>query len=41
MKVLGIGDNVVDKYVHLRMMYPGGNLILVCLPKKREWMQPL
>ncbi|MGP0577190.1 PfkB family carbohydrate kinase [Paenibacillus peoriae] len=27
MKVLGIGDNVVDKYVHLRMMYPGGNAL--------------
>jgi fructoselysine 6-kinase len=27
MKVLGIGDNVVDKYVHLRTMYPGGNAL--------------
>lgn len=27
MKVLGIGDNVVDKYVHLKMMYPGGNAL--------------
>ncbi|MDP1512648.1 fructoselysine 6-kinase [Paenibacillus sp. CMAA1739] len=27
MKVLGIGDNVVDKYVHLRLMYPGGNAL--------------
>ncbi|WP_438495230.1 PfkB family carbohydrate kinase [Paenibacillus sp. IHBB 3054] len=27
MRVLGIGDNVVDKYVHLRMMYPGGNAL--------------
>lgn len=27
MKVLGIGDNVVDKYVHLKTMYPGGNAL--------------
>ncbi|MNH97173.1 Fructosamine kinase FrlD [compost metagenome] len=27
MKVLGIGDNVVDKYVHLKIMYPGGNAV--------------
>ncbi|WP_334073412.1 fructoselysine 6-kinase [Paenibacillus sp. A14] len=27
MKVLGIGDNVVDKYVHLGVMYPGGNAL--------------
>ena len=27
MKVLGIGDNVVDKYVHIQTMYPGGNAV--------------
>jgi fructoselysine 6-kinase len=27
MKVLGLGDNVVDKYVHLHTMYPGGNAL--------------
>ncbi|WJV64620.1 fructoselysine 6-kinase [Pectobacteriaceae bacterium CE70] len=26
-KVIGIGDNVVDKYLHSRMMYPGGNAL--------------
>ena len=26
-KVLGFGDNVVDKYEHLKMMYPGGNAV--------------
>lgn len=26
-KVIGIGDNVVDKYVHTKMMYPGGNAL--------------
>ena len=26
-KVLGFGDNVVDKYEHLKMMYPGGNAL--------------
>jgi len=25
MKVIGVGDNVVDKYNHTRIMYPGGN----------------
>ncbi|MCJ6239238.1 hypothetical protein, partial [Klebsiella pneumoniae] len=24
MNVIGIGDNVVDKYVHTQTMYPGG-----------------
>jgi len=27
MRVLGLGDNVVDKYVNLKMMYPGGNAL--------------
>lgn len=27
MKVIGIGDNVVDKYAHTRTMYPGGNAL--------------
>lgn len=27
MKVIGIGDNVVDKYMHTRTMYPGGNAL--------------
>ncbi len=26
-KVLGIGDNVVDKYTYKRIMYPGGNAL--------------
>jgi sugar/nucleoside kinase (ribokinase family) len=26
-KVIGIGDNVVDKYVHTKTMYPGGNAL--------------
>lgn len=26
-KVLGFGDNVVDKYEHIKMMYPGGNAV--------------
>ena len=24
MKVIGIGDNVCDKYIHLKTMFPGG-----------------
>ncbi|RLM16624.1 ribokinase [Gibbsiella quercinecans] len=27
MKVIGIGDNVVDQYAHLRIRYPGGNAL--------------
>lgn len=27
MKVLGIGDNVCDKYVHLKTMFPGGQAL--------------
>lgn len=26
-KVIGIGDNVVDKYLHTGIMYPGGNAL--------------
>ena len=27
MKVIGIGDNVVDNYIHIRKMFPGGNAL--------------
>jgi len=27
LKIIGIGDNVVDKYVHQKVMYPGGNAL--------------
>lgn len=27
MRVIGVGDNVVDKYEHIRTMYPGGNAL--------------
>ena len=27
MRVIGLGDNVVDKYIHIRTMYPGGNAL--------------
>ena len=27
MNVIGIGDNVVDKYAHTQTMYPGGNAL--------------
>jgi fructoselysine 6-kinase len=27
LKVIGIGDNVVDKYLHINTMYPGGNAL--------------
>lgn len=27
MKVIGLGDNVIDRYMNLNMMYPGGNAV--------------
>lgn len=27
LSVLGFGDNVVDKYEHIKTMYPGGNAV--------------
>ena len=30
-KVIGIGDNVVDKYLHLKTMFPGGNVLNFCV----------
>jgi len=27
LKVMGVGDNVVDDYIHLRTMFPGGNAL--------------
>ena len=27
MRVIGIGDNVCDKYVHLKTMFPGGQAL--------------
>jgi fructoselysine 6-kinase len=29
MRIIGVGDNTVDKYLHLRMMFPGGNSVNV------------
>lgn len=31
MRVLGAGDNVVDRYLHQAMMYPGGNAVNVAV----------
>ena len=30
-RVLGLGDNVVDKYMHIRTMYPGGNALNIAV----------
>lgn len=29
MRIVGVGDNTVDKYLHLKMMFPGGNAVNV------------
>lgn len=31
LKLIGIGDNVVDDYAHIRTMYPGGNALNVAV----------
>ncbi len=33
-RVLGLGDNVVDKYLHIRTMYPGGNALNIAVLAK-------
>lgn len=35
LKVIGIGDNVVDKYLHSGIMYPGGNALNFAVYAKR------
>lgn len=37
--VLGFGDNVVDKYEHIKTMYPGGNAVnfAVFFAASRSW----
>ena len=30
-KVLGIGDNVCDKYLHIKTIYPGGNALNIAV----------
>ena len=34
-KVLGFGDNVVDLYDHLHLLYPGGNAVNFAVFAKR------
>ena len=34
-KIIGIGDNVVDKYIHMGTMYPGGNALNIAVLCKR------
>ncbi|MDD5013871.1 MAG: fructoselysine 6-kinase [Atribacterota bacterium] len=34
-KVIGIGDNVVDKYLNLKTMFPGGNTLNFCVFAKK------
>ena len=31
LKVLGIGDNVCDKYLHTAVIYPGGNALNIAV----------
>jgi fructoselysine 6-kinase len=34
-RVIGVGDNTVDKYLHLRKMFPGGNAVNVAVLARR------
>lgn len=35
MKVIGLGDNVIDRYINKNMMYPGGNAVNFAANAKR------
>ncbi len=35
-KVIGVGDNTVDRYLHLRKMFPGGNAVNVPVLAHRQ-----
>jgi len=35
MRVIGVGDNTVDQYLHLRRMFPGGNAVNVPVLARR------
>jgi len=39
MRIVGIGDNVVDRYLHLGMMFPGGNALNVAVFARRAGAQ--
>ena len=35
LNVIGVGDNVVDIYLHKNIMYPGGNALNFCAYAKK------
>lgn len=35
MRVVGVGDNTIDKYIHLGQMFPGGNALNVAVLTRR------
>lgn len=35
MRIVGVGNNTVDKYLHLKMMFPGGNAVNVPVLARR------
>jgi len=39
MRVIGVGDNTVDQYLHLRRMFPGGNAVNVPVLVRRYGQQ--
>ncbi|NBH72284.1 carbohydrate kinase [Clostridiaceae bacterium] len=39
LRVLGIGDNVCDKYLHIKTMYPGGNALNIAVFAKYMGME--
>jgi fructoselysine 6-kinase len=36
MRIIGVGDNTVDKYKHLKRMFPGGNAVNVAVFARRH-----
>lgn len=39
MKIIGIGDNVIDRYLNLHRIYPGGNAVNVAVHMARQGAQ--
>ncbi|MFP7159190.1 PfkB family carbohydrate kinase [Priestia aryabhattai] len=35
MKVIGLGDNIIDKYIHTKTLYPGGNCVNFAVHAKK------
>lgn len=39
MKIAGIGDNVIDRYMNMGIMFPGGNAVNVGCSCSTSWRE--